>query len=135
MTYIPEALRRQIAVRANFHCEYCLTGQINRTKPHEVDHIYAEKHGGATVAENLCLSCYYCNRYKGSDLCGLDPETGEPVMLFHPRRQEWGTHFRMDAGRITWLSPTGYATIYLLQMNDPLQVIERELWSQLDDEL
>jgi len=76
MTYIPEALRRQIAVRANFHCEYCLTGQINRTKPHEVDHIYAEKHGGATVAENLCLSCYYCNRYKGSDLCGLDPETG-----------------------------------------------------------
>ncbi len=36
---------------------------------HEVDHNYAEKHGGETSEDNLCLSCWICNRLKVTDLC------------------------------------------------------------------
>jgi hypothetical protein len=40
----------------------------------------------------LALACCYCNRYKGPDLSGIDPNSGEVVPLFHPRRQQWDEH-------------------------------------------
>jgi 5-methylcytosine-specific restriction endonuclease McrA len=55
-------------------------------KQHEGDHVVAEKHGRTTLEANLCLSCFDCNRHKGSDLASLDVETGNIILLFHPRR-------------------------------------------------
>lgn len=75
MTYIPEALRQQVRERAKHCCEYCLLHERYALKTHEVDHIRAEKHGGTTVLDNLCLSCFECNRQKGSDLSSVDPVT------------------------------------------------------------
>ena len=43
MTYIPEALRRQVTERAGECCEYCLLPQEFSLYSHEVDHIIAEK--------------------------------------------------------------------------------------------
>jgi 5-methylcytosine-specific restriction endonuclease McrA len=71
-TVIPASLRREIIKRANGCCEYCLVHRDDRLLPYHIDHIIAEKHGGQTISENLCLSCYLCNRYKGSDVASVD---------------------------------------------------------------
>ena len=68
MTYISDALRRQVENRANHQCEYCLLPDHLSFYPHEVDHVIALKHNGATTAENLAYACWRCNRYKGTDL-------------------------------------------------------------------
>jgi len=71
-TYIPAALRRQVIERAQNCCEYCLMGEGDRAIDFAIDHVIAEKHGGETAEHNLCLSCYWCNSYKGSDLSSVD---------------------------------------------------------------
>ena len=125
MTYISPALRRQIYQQAEGRCEYCLLHERYTIKRHEVDHIYAEKHGGGAAADNLCLCCAVCNRFKGSDMASLDPETGAPVFLFHPRRDLWAQHFRLEGARIVGLTPQGRATVRLLHVNDDDSVDER----------
>jgi len=117
MTYIPESLRREVRERAKGNCEYCLLNERYAIKQHEVDHIRAEKHGGLTVLENLCLSCFDCNHFKGSDLSSIDPLTDEVVTLYHPRRDVWTKHFRLNGVQIEGLTPAGRVTVKLLQMN------------------
>jgi hypothetical protein len=53
--------------------------------PFEIDHIIPRKHSGATVEGYLALACFYCNRYKGANIAGIDPPTGQVHPLFHPR--------------------------------------------------
>lgn len=130
MTYIGEPLRRQVVQRAQNHCEYCHVHQDNRFYAHEIDHIYAEKHGGATEFENLCLACSECNRYKGSDLCSFDTVTDKVVPLFHPRRDHWDEHFKLDDGYIRALTPSGRVTARLLHFNDPETVDRRRMLIQ-----
>lgn len=126
MTYISEELRRRVAERAESRCEYCRLHVDNAYFSHELDHIYAEKHGGETVEANLCLACSDCNRYKSSDLCSLDPQTGDLVALYHPRRQTWNDHFRLvDTGIIEPMSPCGRATARVLRFNEPETVADR----------
>lgn len=118
MTYIPEAVRRLVAERAGSRCEYCRLHEDDTFFTHEVDHMYAEKHDGPTVEWNLCLACADCNRNKGSDICSLDPETGEIVALFHPRRDHWADHFQLvDTGVIEPLTAHGRVTTRLLRIN------------------
>ena len=62
--------------RAGDRCEYCLIPQFAFPLPFQVDHILAEKHGGVTVEENLALACPHCNRFKGPNIAGVDPEQG-----------------------------------------------------------
>jgi hypothetical protein len=131
MSYVSDELRRAVRERASTQCEYCLINEQYTMKPHEVDHIYAEKHGGPTTIDNLCLSCFDCNRYKGSDLCTLDESTGEIVVLFHPRRHTWNDHFTIIEGVIVGTSAEGRATLRLLRMNTTVRVDERRRLSQL----
>ena len=77
MTTIPISLRRQVEQRAQHQCEYCLLPAAVSFYSHEVDHVIALKHGGATSLENLAYACWRCNRYKGTDLGSFDPDTGE----------------------------------------------------------
>ena len=125
MSYIPEPLRRLVYDRANGHCEYCLLAARYAYFPYEIDHIIAEKHGGQTDADNLCLSCFECNRYKGSDLASYDQETGEIVRLFHPRRDQWAEHFRIEGEYLMPLTPVGRVTVKLLQFNKHERLTER----------
>src|SRR5436305_7567093 len=97
-THIPAALRRLTRERAGERCEYCLIPESATLFTHPIDHIIAEKHGGLTVADNLALSCALCNGFKGSDLASVDPATGVVVPLFHPRRDRWADHFRLEGG-------------------------------------
>lgn len=126
MTYIPERLRQLIISRANFCCEYCLMPDEQRLYAHEVDHIIAEKHQGETIAENLCYSCFECNRHKGSDLSSFDRVTGEVVTLFNPRTDHWEDHFRLDGAKIEPQTAKGRVTVFLLHMNDADRIADRE---------
>ncbi len=125
MSAIADNLRRLVLERAGGSCEYCLLPARYAVKSHEVDHIRAEKHGGQTHEANLCLSCFPCNRHKGSDLTSVDPLTDKVVLLFHPRTDKWETHFRLNGAIIEPLTATGRATVFLLQMNDEDAVDDR----------
>jgi HNH endonuclease len=90
-----------------------------------MSHVIAEKHGGATEADNLAYACAQCNRFKGSDIATFDPHTGYIVPLFNPRTQNWPDHFRHDGAVIIALSSQGRATERLLQLNQIDRVLLR----------
>lgn len=94
--------------------------------PFEVDHVIARKHGGATVTSNLALSCIACNSFKGSNIAGLDPQTGKLTPLFNPRRHKWTRHFRCRGAYLIGRTPVGRVTVSVLNMNDPLRIELRE---------
>jgi len=125
-THVPAALRRAVLERAGGRCEYCFYPQALSFLAFEVEHIVAEKHGGATTADNLALACPYCNRFKGTDLGSLDPETQYLVPFYDPRRQQWTAHFRLEGARIVPLTPEGRATVAILQFNHPDRILERQ---------
>jgi hypothetical protein len=123
---IPIALRRAVQRRATGNCEYCLIHEQVAAVPHEPDHIIALKHRGQTNLANLAWTCFACNRHKGSDIASIDLETGRVVRLFHPRKDKWKTHFRLEGGLIIPLTAVGRVTEYLLQFNLPERVWLRE---------
>lgn len=63
--------------RASQRCEYCQMPQSSDPLPFEIDHIIAESHDGKTVASNLCICCFACNRHKGPNIAGIDPKDRE----------------------------------------------------------
>jgi 5-methylcytosine-specific restriction endonuclease McrA len=85
---ISESLRRLVAERAGYRCEYCLLHEDDSYSP-KVDHIISRKHGGQSYADNLAYACLRYNAWKGSDIGSIDTESGMFVNLFHPRRQRW----------------------------------------------
>ena len=125
-SYVPATLRDKIFKRAGGRCEYCLYPQEMSFLAFEVEHIISEKHGGTTTEDNLALACPYCNRYKGTDLGSIDPETGQLTPFFNPRTQRWSDHFRLDGARIEPLTPEGRVTVTILQLNHPDRILERE---------
>jgi 5-methylcytosine-specific restriction endonuclease McrA len=126
VTYISIALRQLVVDRAAGRCEYCRHPQELSLLSFEIEHIISEKHGGQTVANNLALACPYCNRFKGSDLGSLDPETGKLTSFFNPRTQKWIEHFHLNQAQIVPLTPEGRVTVLILQFNHPDRVQERQ---------
>lgn len=118
-------LRSAVWQRAGARCEYCLLHEDDAVLPHEPDHIVATQHGGATIADNLALSCWDCNHVKGPNLSSVDPLSHEIVPLFHPRLDRWAEHFRLDGSRIAGLTARGRVTVFLLQLNAPERVRQR----------
>src|SRR6266566_4286721 len=90
------ATRIFVRERAGNRCEYCrLPQDAAPLVTFHVEHIVARQHGGAEDASNLALACHHCNLHKGTNLTGIDPEAGAVVVLFHPRRDVWETHFAL----------------------------------------
>jgi len=112
--------------RARRCCEYCRVPQDYEELPAEIDHIVAECHGGTTIASNLALSCFWCNRYKGPNLSGIDPKTRVHTRLFNPRRHSWTYHFRWEGAKLLGRTAIGRTTIRVLRINAPLRVVLRE---------
>lgn len=73
-----------------------------------------------------------CNGYKGAQLEGIDPVTGEKQQLFNPRTQEWDEHFQWDESgtKIEGVTACGRATVQALQLNNLLAVSVRRAWVQ-----
>jgi HNH endonuclease len=87
-----EGLAKFVRERARGQCEYCQLPEKWSSIPFEIDHIIARKHNGPTTEDNFALSCFYCNSAKGTNIAGIDPESGIIVRLFHPRRDCWEAH-------------------------------------------
>ena|SRR5947207_2409851 len=111
------ALEDLVWRRAGGCCEYCQLSQENHDLPFEIDHIIAKKHRGPTRAGNLCLACFACNHYKGTNISGIDPKTKKIVPLFNPRRHKWHRHFRWDGPVLIGLTPRGRAPVIVLEIN------------------
>lgn len=125
-------LHDPVAARAGERCEYCRAPEEAFNFPFEVEHIVPRSRGGGGEMENLALACAACNLFKSDAQTGPDEETGTEAPLFHPRRDDWYAHFRVDAEtmQIIGLTPTGRATIARLQMNRFRQVRARRRWGR-----
>ena len=119
-----------MANRANFVCEYCLIAEEDAYFRFQIEHIISRKHGGFSELENLALLCVFCNRYKGSDIASLIPETKEFIGFYNPRPMRWREHFRLNGVFIEPLTEIGEATVRIFQMNHDDQVLERQVLSR-----
>jgi len=130
MTYIPRELRERVSSQARDRCGYCLSATAIVGAPMEIDHLIPESLGGVTEEENLWLACSLCNDHKSNRIAATDPETGEMVRLFDPRRQIWNDHFRWseDGDQVIGLTATGRATVAALHLNRTTLVMARRLW-------
>jgi 5-methylcytosine-specific restriction endonuclease McrA len=122
--------REKVERRANGRCEYCQAPQGICAYTFHVEHITPRSKGGANSLANYALACFPCNNAKGAHLVGIDPDSGEEVGLFHPRKQKWADHFAWTKkfSQIKGKTPTGRATVARLKMNERLQVKARPLW-------
>lgn len=127
---ISPQLRASVAEEAGNRCGYCLTRQEYVPWPLEIEHINPIARGGGNERENLWLACRSCNSYKGAQVEGIDPFSGDRVSLFNPRQQQWREHFAWNerGDLIIGLTPIGRATIFTLQMNNLVAVTVRRNW-------
>ncbi len=116
---IPDALQPQVHQRAKGLCEYCYALEQWQYVRFTVDHVIPLVHGGSNAFENLALACFHCNRRKSDKRVGIDPDSGEKVPLFNPRRDRWSEHFiwSTDGLWIIGLTATGRATVATLDLN------------------
>ncbi len=124
---IAKSTRNDVKKRANHCCEYCKIHEDDMYLAYEIDHIISLKHGGGNELSNLAYACPVCNQHKGSDLTTFIDTYDNIVPLFHPRKDSWEEHFKVDFGEILPLSDIGKATIKLLQMNDVDMIILRRV--------
>ena len=124
-----QSLREVVRRRAGNACEYCRIAQeATPLIAFHVEHIVSRQHGGSDDPAGLALACDRCNAYKGPNITSIDPETDTVVALFHPRTDLWNDHFVIGGGQVVGLTPTGRATVRLLNMNAPRRVELRREW-------
>src|SRR4051812_48421554 len=116
------ALVIAVRERAADRCEYCHLPADCSAAPFQIDHIIARKHHGTDELSNLALACYYCNKYKGPNIAGIDPLSGQLVRLFHPRLDDWSATFGWDGPTLVGRTAVGRTTIDVLSMNHPAMV-------------
>jgi HNH endonuclease len=112
--------RNLVRERAAGLCEYCHAQECWQFVRFTLDHIVPRSAEVNDEPDNLALACRNCNERR-SDRCETpDPDGGVMVPLFNPRADHWNDHFAWDSSRtrIVGLTPTGRATIDLLDCND-----------------
>jgi len=108
-------LEQQVRDRAGAICEYCRVPASLYDQPFHIDHIISRKHDGKTELDNLAFSCLDRNAHKGTDVAGIDAETGQVVRLFNPRTDRWTEHFAWNGPLIVGRTPSGRVTVRLAQ--------------------
>jgi len=117
---LDQRIRDFVRDRARNACEYCrIPPAATPLIPFHVEHVVPKQHGGSDDPSGLALACDRCNAYKGPNLTSIDPETGAVAPLFNPRKDFWPDHFLLREGCVLGLTPTGRATVRLLNMNAP----------------
>jgi hypothetical protein len=131
---ITASQRQAVIERAGGCCEYCRLMQTDATTPFHVDHIVPVKHGGTDDLDNVCLACFQCNSFKGSNLAAADPATGAATFLFDPRRQAWEDHFQINPdATLSAVTPQGRVTIAVLRINDERRVQYRQFAMSINE--
>lgn len=119
-------IERQVRRRAAARCEYCRMHESLQGATFHVEHIVPRSRGGDSTLDNLAWACPGCNLRKSNRVQGHDPETGSPVPLFNPRRDDWSEHFRWDGYSVVPLTPMGRATVAALELNQSRRLRIRE---------
>jgi len=116
-----EELRSFVAQRADYRCEYCTIRQEDDPVfRFPIDRIISGQHGGIYARENTALACHHCNKKKGPNIASVAADSpGVIVRLFNPRIDKWSEHFEFLGPVIMGRTPTGKATVRLLDMNTP----------------
>lgn len=127
------ATSERIRTRAGNRCEYCGVPETDSGLRFHIEHIVARQHGGSDEDDNLALACPDCNWHKGTNLTGIDPDSGEVTLLFHPRRHVWLEHFRNEPPRILGFTKSGRTTVWLLDMNSPIRLQHRKWLTSLGE--
>ena len=118
--------RSLVRSRAGNRCEYCGLPQSAVTlATFHVEQVRAQQHRGSDDPNNLALACQHCNRHKGPNLTGIDPETDQIVPRFNPRQDIHSEHFALRGIFIVGLTPSGRATVNVLAMNSDDQLAIR----------
>ena len=130
---IASTLRQQVYIRDRACCVYCHSPEELTITTFEVDHITPLSADGKTELNNLYLACPSCNRYKSARQFVIDPQTKQPVPLYHPLKQLWSDHFVWSESHleIVGLTPIGRATVEVLRLNRPQLIRLRGLWLKL----
>lgn len=128
--YVSLEVQAQVMADAGHRCGYCHTDEHLTGMALSIEHLLPRALGGETVRENLWRSCRVCNEQKGTQVKARDPLTGESVVLYNPRLQEWNTHFSWsaDGSQIAGQTTEGRATIEVLELNRPMLVAARRRW-------
>lgn len=113
--------RAFIKQRAAGCCEYCKFPFDFSHDAFHIEHIIPLQKNGSDELENLAFACDGCNSLKWTYIEWPDPESGQKVPLFNPRKEEWSLHFAWsdDFTSLSGLTPEGRATLDLLKMNRP----------------
>jgi hypothetical protein len=127
---IPSSIRKLVAKRAYGCCEYCMCQAEFDGQSFSIDHVYPESLGGQLEIKNLAYSCQGCNSFKYNKLAAIDPESGEVVPLFNPRKQIWSEHFSWNENFtiMTGLTPSGRATVKTLRLNRQGLINQRSVY-------
>jgi hypothetical protein len=125
--YLNKEIRRLVATRADYLCEYCLISEQDTILGCAIDHIISIKHGGSSEIDNLAYCCVYCNRFKGSDIGSIILDKKEFSRFYHPRWDHWGTHFKLNNYVIKAVTSIGEVTARILGFNDQTRLLERQL--------
>jgi hypothetical protein len=64
--------------------------------------------------------------HKANRIDVIDPDTGDQVLLFNPRIDDWDRHFRWDGYHIVGQTSIGRATVAALELNHPRRIQIRQ---------
>lgn len=90
---VNHAIKKIVRQRAKFLCKYCHSSEEASADLFSIDHILPQSLSGSDEPDNLALACQRCNGYRYNFTTGIDPDTGETLPLFNPRKQKWSDHF------------------------------------------
>ena len=82
-----------VEARAAGRCEYCRMYQSLQGATFHVEHVVPRSRGGHSQLDNLAWACPSCNLHKANRIESVDLVTGNQVLLFNPRSDNWEAHF------------------------------------------
>jgi hypothetical protein len=110
-------LARQVRSRAKGRCEYCQMHESLQGATFHVEHVLPRSLGGQSTFDNLAWACPSCNLHKSDCFSVPNPESGERVPLFDPRRDSWEIHLEFSGFEIIGLTMIGKALIAAFHLN------------------
>jgi len=118
-SYISKEIRKMVAERANYFCEYCFSNDLYAATPFSIEHIIPFSKLGSDDIMNLAFACLACNKHKYNKTTGIHPITDEAISLYNPRKQNWTEHFKWndDFTVIIGITSIGKTTVHTLNMN------------------
>lgn len=118
-------INARVTDRAHARCEYCRMHQSLQGATFHIEHILPRSAGGSDTLDNLALACPRCNLKKSNRVSAVDPETGQSVPFFHPRKDRRSEHFDWADHMVVSMTSVGRATLAALDLNHPRRILIR----------